>query len=214
VTATEPEPPLSATSCEAGAIVNVHGGGGGGGAAAACDTVKVCPPMVRVPVRAAAGFAATLNATVPLPVPDAPLVTVNHAAFALAVHAHVFADAVTVTVPVVPPSAASCDAGEILKVHGGGGAAACVTVKVFPAAAIVAVRELLVVLAATVNLTLPLPVPERPAVMLIQDALVVAVQAQVLADEVTAIDPDPPAAATLCVEGEIEKLQAGGGAAA
>jgi hypothetical protein len=140
VTATEPEPPLSATSCDAGEIVNVHGGGGGGGAAAACDTVKVCPPMVSVPVRAAAVFAATLNATVPLPVPDAPLVTVNHAALALAVHAQLFADAVTVTDPAAAVSATSCVVGEIPKVHGGGGAAACVTVKVFPAAAIVAVR--------------------------------------------------------------------------
>ena len=72
----------------------------------------------------------------------------------------------------------------------------------------------MVVLAATVNLTVPLPVPDCPAVMLIQDALVVAVHAQLAADEVTAIDPDPPAAARLWLAGEIENAQAGGGAAA
>ena len=72
----------------------------------------------------------------------------------------------------------------------------------------------MVVLAATVNLTVPFPVPDCPAVMLIQDALVVAVHAQPAADEVTAIDPDPPPAARLWLVGEIEKVQAGGGAAA
>jgi len=88
-------------------MVKVHGGGGGGGGAAACDTVKVCPPIVNVPVRAAPVFAATPNATVPLPVPDAPLVTVNHAAFALAVHAQLFAEAVTAIEPEPPASPTS-----------------------------------------------------------------------------------------------------------
>ena len=97
---------------------------------------------------------------------------------------------------------------------GGGGAAACVSVNVLPATAIVAVRELMSVLAATVNRTCPLPVPDWPAVMLIQGALVAAVHAQVFADEVTAIEPDPPASAKLCVAGDIEKVHAGGGAAA
>jgi hypothetical protein len=101
-----------------------------------------------------------------------------------------------------------------VKVHGGGGAAACVTVNVLPAAAIVAVRELLFVLAATVNLTWPLPVPELPAVMLIHGAVVVAVHAQLFADTVTEIELDPPAAAKLRVVGEIENEHAGGGAAA
>jgi len=191
--------------------VQVGGGGGGG---AACDTVKVCPPIVNVPVRAAAVFAATPNATAPLPVPDAPLVTVNHGALARAVHAHVFAEAVTATEPAPAVSATSWVFGEIVMAQGGGGGAACVTVNVFPAVAIVALRELLPVLGATVNLTWPLPVPDCPAVMLIQGALVVAVHAHVLADEVTAIEPGPPAAATLCVAGEIENVHAGGGAAA
>jgi hypothetical protein len=100
-----------------------------------------------------------------------------------------------------------------VNVQVGRGGAACVTVNVLPAATIVPLRELLPVLAATVNPTLPLPVPEVPAVMLIHDALVVAVHAQLLTDAVTAIEPEPPASAKLCVAGDIEKVQAGGGAA-
>jgi len=190
----------------------VQGGGGGG---AACDTVNVCPAIVSVPLRAAALFTATANATMPLPVPEAPAVSVNHGAFALAVHAHVFAEAVTVTEPEAPLSATFWLVGEIVNVQvGGGGGGACVTVNVLPAAAIEALRELLPVLAATVNPTLPLPVPEVPPVMLIHGALVVAVHAQLFADTVTAIDPDPPAFVKLCVVGDIEKEHAGGGAAA
>ena len=101
-----------------------------------------------------------------------------------------------------------------MQVGGGGGGAACVTVKVFPAAAIVPVRAVLVVFAATLNATLPLPVPELPALMLIHGALVVAVHAHVLADAVTAIAPVPPASAKFWVDGEIENVHAGGGAAA
>jgi len=55
-----------------------------------------------VPLRAAPLFDATANATDPLPVPDAPLVTVIHGAFAVALHEHVPADAVTVVDPVPP----------------------------------------------------------------------------------------------------------------
>lgn len=78
----------------------VHGGGGG----AACDTVKVCPAIVTVPVRAAPVFAATVNATAPLPVPDAPPVIVSHATLAVAVQAQELAEAVTVIDPEPPVS--------------------------------------------------------------------------------------------------------------
>jgi hypothetical protein len=57
--------------------------------------------MVMVPVLAAPVFAATLNATVPLPFPLAPEVMVIHDALLAAVHGHV---AETDTVPV-PPAA-------------------------------------------------------------------------------------------------------------
>jgi hypothetical protein len=83
-----------------------------------------------------------------------------------------------------------------------------------PAATIDPVRGVVAVFAATVNATVPLPVPELPVPMLIHAAVVVAVHAQLLAEAVTAIDPEPPPSATFCDEGEMEKVQAGGGAAA
>ena len=61
--------------------------------------------MVRVPVRCVVlGFAAALNATVPVPLPLAPLVTVSHEVLLLTpVHAHP-ASVVTVVDPVPPPA--------------------------------------------------------------------------------------------------------------
>jgi hypothetical protein len=106
--------------------------------------------------------------------------------------------------------------GAMVNVHGGGGggAAAWVTVNVFPATAIVAVRPLVPLLERTVNATVPLPVPDCPPVMPIHATLVVAVQAQLATDAVTAIEPEAPVSATSCDDGEMEKVQAGGGAAA
>ena len=49
---------------------------------------------------------------------------------------------------------------------------------------------------------------------LIHAALVDAVHTHVPAEAVTAIDPDAPASPTFCEAGEIENVQAGGGAAA
>jgi len=61
--------------------------------------------MVRVPVRCVVlGFAAALNATVPVPLPLAPLVTVSHEVLLLTpVHAHPVG-AVTAVDPVPPPA--------------------------------------------------------------------------------------------------------------
>ena len=67
-------------------------------------TVNVCPAIVMTPDRAAPVFAATLNATVPAPVPEAPALMVIHGALVVAVQLHVAADAVTATDPV-PPAA-------------------------------------------------------------------------------------------------------------
>jgi len=68
--------------------------------------------MVSVPVRAAPEFAATEYPTVPLPEPLAPLVTVSHDAFDVAVQAQPD-PAVTETVPLVAPAAGLELAGEI-----------------------------------------------------------------------------------------------------
>ncbi len=65
-----------------------------------------------MPVRAAPGFGATLNATAPLPEPLAPEVTVTHAAVLLAVQLHP-SPAVTATVPL-PPAAASDASGGLI----------------------------------------------------------------------------------------------------
>ena len=67
-------------------------------------TVTVWFATVNVPVRAPPMFAATLIATVPLPVPLAPEVIDNQDALVVAVHVHPAA-AVTAIGPAVPPPA-------------------------------------------------------------------------------------------------------------
>ena len=87
--------------------------------------------------------------------------------------------------------------GVALRVHTGGvttvAPAACVTVNVLPAMVNVPVRADVPVLAATVYVTLPLPLPEAPEVMVSQLASLVAVQAHV---DVTLTLPELAIAAT------------------
>jgi hypothetical protein len=71
----------------------------------ACETVKVCPAMVKVPERASPAFAATEYRTDPVPVPVAPEVMVIQGAWLVAAHTHPAA-VVTVTGAGVPPVAA------------------------------------------------------------------------------------------------------------
>jgi len=71
--------------------------------AGACVTVKVCPAIVAVPLRAAPAFAATLNPRLPLPVADGTLVNVIQPAFDVAVHVHV--PPVATVIDPVPPAA-------------------------------------------------------------------------------------------------------------
>ena len=76
-------------------------------------TVNVMPAIVRVPLWALVPvLAAALKATVPLPVPLAPEVTVSHDALLTAVHAHP-APAVNVTLPVPPAAPSDWLVGEI-----------------------------------------------------------------------------------------------------
>ena len=165
VTANELVPPPATTDSETGEIEYVHG-------AAACVTVNVCPPAVIVPVRdVVAEFAATLNVTVPFPDPLAPPVIVIHVALLAAVHAQPL-PLVTVNEPVPPPATTDSDTGETEYVHG---AAACVTVKIWPAIVSVAVRSTVVVFWATLNATVPLSVPEAPLVTVSHAALLTAV---------------------------------------
>jgi hypothetical protein len=151
--------------------------------------------MVSVPVRSEPVFGATVNPTVPLPVPDAAVVIVSHASFAVAVQLHDDAEAVTATDPEPPVSSTRCPVGEIEKVHGGGGAD-WDTVNVWPPMVSVPVRAA-PVFAAMVNVTVPFPVPDAPPVTVSQAALAVAVQVHVLADAVTATEPAPPVSAAV-----------------
>src|SRR5205814_5750807 len=89
-----------------GLMVKLH-------AAAAWVTVNVRSAIVSVPLRGPAEFPATLNATVPLPSPDAAPVIESQDAFAVADHAHV-GPAVTVTEPLPPPAAIEASDGEML----------------------------------------------------------------------------------------------------
>jgi len=167
------------------------GGGGGGGGGAAWVTVNVWPAMVIVPVRTAAVFAATVKLTDPLPVPAAPAVIVIHDALLTAVHAHVPPAVTVIAVPAPPASAIDSLAGAIVLVQlgavGGAGAGAggsggcdascCVIVCVRSAMVTVPVRAA-PGLAAMRNATEPLPLPCAPDVIVIHEALLVAVHVQ------------------------------------
>jgi hypothetical protein len=145
-------------------------------------TVKGCPATVNVPVRELPPKLATENATVPFPVPDAPPVTVIQLSFEDAVHPHE-APAVTAIEPV-PPTA-------VKDWHGVDGAA-WVTVNVRSAIVSVPVRAAAPEFTPTVNVTLPLPVPDAVRPSVIQESFDTAVQAHA-GPVVTDTVPLPPA---------------------
>ena len=70
-------------------------------------------------------------------------------------------------------------------------AAACVTVTVLPAIVTLPVRDEVAVLAATDSDTVPLPAPDAPAVTVIQDALLDAVQLQPVVPVTVAVNGPP-----------------------
>ena len=155
--------------------------------------VTVCPAIVSVPVRGLVEvFAATEYATVPIPVPLPPLVTVIHAALLTPVHAQPLV-VVTVVDNGPPAAGADCAVDERAKLQ----APLCVTVSVVPAIVSVPVRGVVAVLAATLYDTVPLPVPLLPAVTVIHVVLLLTpVQAQPPV-VVTVAVCEPPAATTL-----------------
>lgn len=163
--------------------------------------MKGCPAIVIVPERAAPLFAATENATVPLPLPDPPPVSEIQSAPEEAVQLQP-APAVTATLPELPPAAIEALVAPRLNVH----AAACVTVNVWPA--IVSVPVLLPpVFAPTVKLIDPLPVPAAVVVIAIQEAFDVAVQVHA-AGPLTVTEPLAPLAAADRLELDNVKLHA------
>jgi hypothetical protein len=65
--------------------------------------VIAVPVIVNMALRAAPVLAETVNRTLPVPMPDAPCVTVRNALLLTAVHGHV--DAVVTEMSAVPPAA-------------------------------------------------------------------------------------------------------------
>jgi hypothetical protein len=131
------------------------------------------------------GLAATEKLTVPLPAPLAPDVMVTNAALLTAVHGQPVV-VVTATLPVPPVDVNVWFGGAMAKTH-----PAWLIVKTWSTTVIVALRGVSEVLAATVKLTVPLPVPLDPEVMVTNAALGTAVQAQPV---VTSKLPIPPPA--------------------
>jgi hypothetical protein len=128
---------------------------------------------VIVPLRAGPTFAAVDTDTVALPLPDAALVSVIHAALLAAVHEHQLPIASVVV--VAPPSALTvCAAGEMAAAHD---AASWETVTVCPAIVPEPVRAG-PLLAAAVRVTVPDPVPDDPLETLSHGSLVDAAHEQ------------------------------------
>jgi len=152
-----------------------------------------------VPVRAVVvPFVAVLKATVPLPEPVAPLFKVIQLTPLLAVHVHPAA-AVTENDPVPPAAVAAWLAGDTVYEHEG--AAPWLIVKVCPPTPMVPLRELVVLFAAALKATVPLPEPVVLLVTVIQLAPLVAVHVQPAA-AATENDPVPPPAATAWLAGD------------
>jgi hypothetical protein len=138
---------------------------------------------------------------VPVPDPVPPAVSVTHAAFVDAVHAHPVC-VVTVKVPVVPPPGIVTRAGVTENEQDGLGS---VTTNDWPAIVSVADRGPVVVLAAAVKLTEPEPDRPVPLEMVTHAPPLVALQLQPR-PVVTLTLLLPPPAAMASPAGEIVKL--------
>ena len=126
-------------------------------------------------MRTPPGFAATLKATTPLPVPLAPKVTVTHASLLVAVQGQpIVVD--TATVPAPPDAAIEAEVEPIAALQAPA-VPACVTVNVLPATVRVPVRTP-PGFASTLRVTAPLPVPLAPEVTVTHGTSLVAVQSQ------------------------------------
>jgi hypothetical protein len=192
VTDTEAGPPPLPTFWLAGEIEYEH--------PPSCVTVNVWPPAVIVPVRCGPGFAAAEKRTVPLPLPDAPPVTDSQFALLDADHPHPSV-ARTSNDPLPPPAGTEARFAESENVQPW----PWLTVKVRPAIVSVPDRAGPLV-AATLNATLPDPLPLAPELIVIHGTLLAAVQGQP-APAVTETVPPPPDAATFWVSGAMANVQ-------
>jgi hypothetical protein len=167
-----------------------------------CTTVTVRPAMASVPDRDGPVVEATVNVTVPDPLPLAPDAIAIHDALLVAFHVQP-APAVTATLPLPPAAGTLCVSGDVVNVQ----PCPCTTVTVCPPTMRVPVRDGPVV-AATAKVTLPAPAPLAPAVIVIHGALLAAVQAHPAA-ALTSIVRLPPPAATAWLSGDTSKPQPG-----
>jgi hypothetical protein len=153
-----------------------------------CVTATDCPATVSDPDRAGPAFAATLNATEPVPVPLAPDVTVIHESLRTAVQPQPLGAVTEIGGPL--PAAAPTDA--VVGVTVIAQVPAWETVTVWPATLMVPLRSG-PAFAATLNATEPGPVPPAGGVTKIHGALLTAVQPHPLG-AVTEIGGPLPAA--------------------
>jgi len=176
-------------------------------------TVNVWPAIVSVPLRAGPLFAATLNSVEPGPFPLEPEVIVIHDALLDAIHPQP---------PLVDTAAerpfAALGPGDALDglIENAqlGGAAAWLTVNVWPAIVSVPVRAT-PLFAATLKTVEPGPLPLEPDVIVIQDALLAAFHPQPLPVDTLTETPVAPPAPGEALDELIENEQDGGvGAAA
>jgi hypothetical protein len=192
VTETTRVPPADANDSVVEDSDAVHG-------AAACVIVSSFPPIAMVPVLVVpAAFAATRYVTVPSPEPLAPVRTVIHEALEVAVQAQPDGR-LTSTLPSAPAAAMFCVAGVSVASHV---APACVMTNGWPATVSVVDRELLLVFAATLNPTLPLPVPDVGVLNVTHEALFWTFQKQAR-PAVTVIVPVPALADSEALAGEM-----------
>jgi hypothetical protein len=187
----EAPPPFLSTESLVGLIEYEHG--------ALCVSVNVWLAIVSVPVRMLPVFAATVNATVPLPFPLAPDAIVIQGALLAEVHVHPVAAVTATGAPAPPDALMDALVGLIEYEHG----ALCVSVNVWPAIVIVPVRTP-PAFAAIVNASVPLPFPLVPDVIVIQGALLVEVHVHPVAAVTATGAPAPPDALVDALVGLIE----------
>jgi hypothetical protein len=145
-----------------------------------------------VPVRGGPLVGATVNVTGAEPLPLADVIAIQSASDT-AVHVHSALDAWTSTLPEPPAGENDAELLARLIAHC---AAACVTWAREPFSMMPPLRETGSPLADTENSTVPLPCPDRPAVMLSHDTSGVAVHSH-SRSVLTAIAPLPPPAGRL-----------------
>ena len=138
-----------------------------------------------------------MNVTVPLPLPLAPPLMVSQAALLVAAHVQPVA-AVTTVLDDPAAEVSVAEVGDTPKVHA---APSWITETVWPATVNMPLRCDVEGLAVALNVTVPLPLPLAPPLMVSQVALLLAVHVHPVA-AVTAVVDDPAAEVNVAEVGE------------